>query len=78
MNIRERLESLIKQSGMSKKEVAERMGAHPGSFNSLLVSPSWTTLQNLAKALDIEVEDIFYHTIVCPHCGKPIRIKVES
>ena len=77
MGIRERLEGLIKQSGMSKKEFAEKMEAHPGSLNSLLDSPSWPTLQRIAKALDIEVEEIFSFPFVCPHCGKPIKIRIE-
>lgn len=78
MDITERLEGLINKSGMSKKEIASRMDVHTGSFNSLLKSPSWATLQKFAKALEIDVEEIFSPSIICPHCGKVIKIKVDN
>lgn len=78
MDIKLRIEGLIKESGMTKKEFAQKMGAYAGSLNSLLDSPSWPTLQKVAKALDIEVEEIFSPTIICPHCGKPIKIQIEK
>lgn len=81
MDIRQLIESRIKAAGITKKELAERMGAHPGSLNSMLEAPSWPTLERVARALDIEVPDLFapvsstFHR--CPHCGAEIKIELK-
>ena len=81
MEIRQHIESRIKAAGMTKKEFAEKMGAHAGSLNSLLEAPSWPTLERVAKALGIEVPELFANDegskIICPKCGHHITIKAE-
>lgn len=81
MDIRKHIEDRIKAAGMTKKEFAAKMGAHAGSLNSLINKPSWPTLENIAKAFGIEVEQLFVseptNELACPHCGKPIHIRLE-
>ena len=78
MDIRPFLEARIKDAGLTKKEFAERMGAHAGSLNSLLEAPSWPTLERIASALDTNVQDLFAGAphITCPHCGHQFPITV--
>lgn len=48
-------------------------------------NPTIETLQRLARAMDISILDFFNDerpaisstTLTCPHCGKPINIKIE-
>ena len=81
MEIKQYIEARIKAAGMTKKGLAERMGAHAGSLNSMLEAPSWPTLQRVAKALGCDVPELFSGaigpTIRCPHCGKPIKVTLE-
>lgn len=81
MDIKSHIEARIREAGMTKKELAERMGAHAGSLNSMLEAPSWPTLQRVAKALGCDVPELFSdaigQTIRCPHCGKPIKVTLE-
>ena len=81
MDIKSHIEARIREAGMTKKEVAAKMGAHAGSLNSMLEAPSWPTLERVAKALGCDVPQLFSDStasvIRCPQCGQEIKIKVE-
>lgn len=57
-----RVKSICKQQGISLKELAERMGVSPESVTRMLSengNPTLLTLTGMAKALDVEVYELF-------------------
>ena len=84
--IRDIIEGHIAAAGMTKKAFAEAIGRTAGSLNDLLTSPSWPSLEKMASVLGITVSELVNdsecrHEVnsqhICPHCGKPITIKIE-
>ncbi len=84
-----RIKELIKEKGYTQKEFAEKLGMTTVGLSQIIAGkPSYTTLEKIADALNVEVwellvskEDIIGKNntagITCPHCGKNINIKVE-
>jgi len=57
-----RVKSICKQQGISLKELAERMSVSPEAVTRMLSdngNPTLTTLENVAKALNVEVYELF-------------------
>ena len=57
-----RVKSICKSQGISLKELAERMEVTPEAVTRLLSergNPTLTTLENIAKALSVEVYELF-------------------
>lgn len=83
--IRDILEMKIALAGLTKKEVAERMGIIPNNINAMLTNPSWPTLEKLSGALGISVSELVSDAPAshiepqqkCPYCGHDLNIKVE-
>ena len=83
--IRDILEMKIALAGLTKKEVAERMGIIPNNINAMLANPSWPTLEKLSGALGIPVSELVSDNpashiepqMHCPYCGHDLNIKVE-
>lgn len=87
MTIEERITSLIESRGMSKAAFCETAGLKRQNLNSMLKSPSYPTLIKIATALDVPMWQLFAspeevqkenEQIVCPHCGKPIKITLTK
>lgn len=109
MDIKVRIEDVITQKGLTKKEVAERMGKFNQAFNSLITNPKWDTIELVAQAIGISTETLLFGQIaetssstdkgemdnknktferseqsqtigmlVCPNCGKAIRLNIEK
>ena len=84
--IKEIIEDRIARNGMTKKAFANAIGRTNGSLNDLLNSPSWPSLEKMASVLGISVaelvsgDDETHQSLIrkCPHCGKPINIKIEN
>lgn len=89
-----RVKELLKIKGITQKEFAEKLGMTPIGLSQILSGkPSYTTLEKIASALDVEVwellvslEDVVKkysntkdrgNVQLCPHCGKPIVVKTE-
>jgi len=89
-----RVKELLKIKGITQKEFAEKLGMTPIGLSQILSGkPSYTTLEKIASALDVDVwellispEDIIkkysngkdeVNIQTCPHCGKLIVIKTE-
>lgn len=53
-----RIEAILKERGMSKAELAAKMGVLPASLSRMLPSHSIPTLQKIADALQVSVSDI--------------------
>ena len=58
MDIKTIIENKINAAGLTKKEVAERMGIIPNNINAMIASPSWPTLEKLSNALGVPVSEL--------------------
>jgi len=57
-----RVKSICKKQGLTLKELAERMEVSPEAVTRILSqngNPTLTTLENVAKALKVEVYELF-------------------
>ena len=79
-----RIKEICKSRGITLNDLAERVGVSRVSLSGIATGkqkPSFDTLERLADALNIAPAELFAApkegAITCPHCGKPITIKVE-
>ena len=84
-----RIKEVIKEKGLTQKELADRMGISLSAVKQMIGASSLTTdtLRKMADALGVEVWEFFTTsehissasanciTGNCPHCGKPITVK---
>lgn len=87
-----RIKEVIKQKGLTQKEVAEKLGMSLSGLVQIMTGkPSLTTLEKIAAALDVEVWELLVSReevagtpategrgTVCPYCGKSLSISVEA
>lgn len=73
-----RIREILKQKGMTSKELAEKMGVTPQYISGIIRetgSASVDVLANIAKILNVPVSSLFEdyvsneNTITCPKCG---------
>jgi len=58
--ISEKIKLLCKIKGISQKELAEKMGILPESLNRAINgNPQLSTLYNIAKALEVDITELF-------------------
>ena len=79
-----RIKEAIKEHGTSINEVAEKMGIARFTLSTHVNgNPSTEILLRIADAIGCPVTELFEQpktdslTLICPHCGKNINIKVE-
>lgn len=60
MDIKARIEEVIAQRGLTKREVSERMGKFNQAFNSLITNPKWDTIEHVAEAIGINTEELLF------------------
>lgn len=84
-----RVREILKEQGITTKELAERMGISQSGLNqSISGNPSVRVLTNIADALNVPVWQLFAdpseiqqepngNFITCPHCGRMIRIEIK-
>lgn len=79
-----RIELLIKEKGFNMTSFAEKINTTRQNLYAILKSPSYPTLEKIAEALDVPMWQLFAspeevkedaNTIICPHCGKKIKIE---
>jgi len=76
-----RVKEILKEKGMSQKDLAKRMNVQDGTMSNILsgrYSPTLDTLQRIADALGVEVAELFAPIARCPHCGQPISLQKLS
>lgn len=87
MDIKERIEAVIEKKGMQKAKIAEKMGKYKQGFNQLITDPKWSTIEQVAKAMDMTVQELLFDgqydkptggMFTCPHCGKGVKISIEA
>ena len=79
-----RVQELLKERGMTSKELAEKIGITAGALSQQIkddANPNVKTLDKIAEVLGVDTADLLKKrvetprnnsAIVCPHCGKPI------
>ena len=76
-----RIKELCKERGITQADLARRLGVRPSSLSQSISRNrlSADSLQRIADALNVDVGELFEHdtTLICPHCGHLIRLKVE-
>ena len=84
-----RVKDICKEKGLRFKELADKIGiSDVGLRKQVQGNPSIKTLETIAEALEVpawkllisekEVQQVNSNTISCPHCGKPISIRIEA
>ncbi|MBD5191419.1 MAG: helix-turn-helix transcriptional regulator [Bacteroidales bacterium] len=79
-----RIKELLKQKGITAKELAAKLNLSEGALSqSMNGNPTLERLTQIATALGVSVSELFEEprkdstVITCPHCGKPITLKAE-
>ena len=80
------IKKVIREHGLTLTEMGNKLGVTKSSMTQLVSgNPTLSRLQDMAKVLGIPVSELLRDTdeppkggIVCPHCGKPLNIKVEG
>lgn len=78
-----RIKEAIKEKGYTITSLADKLGIARESLSRMIVSPSYPTLEKIAGALNVPIWQLFASAEeargeVCPHCGMPIKIKIEK
>ena len=80
-----RIKDLCKKNGITQAVLAERLGIQPVSFSQAVSRNKFNMdrLSDIADALGVEIWQLFASAEesrgeVCPHCGMPIKIKIEK
>lgn len=79
-----RIKEAIKEKGYSITSLAEKMKIKRESLSRMIVSPSYPTLLKIAEALNVPLWQLFTTKeengipLVCPHCGKPIKVELKG
>jgi transcriptional regulator with XRE-family HTH domain len=86
--ITKRIKTLLKEHGYTLTEFADKLGTSKQNLLAKLKSPSYPTLEEIAKGLEIpmwklfasekEVRDDMAMKITCPHCNNIIKIKTSN
>ena len=66
---------------MTQADLARRLGIRPSSLSQAISRNRMSAeyLERIANALNVDVGELYEHdtTLVCPHCGRIIRLKAE-
>ena len=80
MNLR--VKEICRERNIMLKDLASMIGiTEVGLSKSLNGNPTLSRLEEIAKALDVSIVELFEKkeasSYTCPHCGKPINIKLS-
>lgn len=76
-----RIKELMKDRGISGLMLAERVGISNVALSTIAtgkMNPSLDTLERIAKALDVEMSDLFApekNRFRCPRCGALLELR---
>lgn len=56
------IEQLLKDHSVTKAELARRIGVQKQSINNLLKNPCENTARKIAKALDLELWELYFYS----------------
>lgn len=80
------IKKTIREHGFTLEKVASELGVSKSTMTQFVSgNPTLSKLQDIAKVLGIPVSELLRDVdtppaegLVCPHCGKPLNIKVEG
>jgi transcriptional regulator with XRE-family HTH domain len=77
-----RIKEICKEKGLELKKLAEMYGTtYQSLFAVMTGNPTIDTLQKISDLLDVSISELFEEKkvgqILCPHCGKEIKIEVK-
>jgi transcriptional regulator with XRE-family HTH domain len=83
-----RIREILKEQGITTKELAEKMGISQSALNqNISGNPSVRILSNIANTLNVPIWQLFADPaeiqtkdnsfITCPHCGREIQIEIK-
>lgn len=84
--MKHRIKELIREKGYMQKDIAEKLGISIVRMSEIVNGkPSYPTLENIARALDAEMWELFatreevlahpHTSIHCPYCGSKFELK---
>lgn len=78
-----RIKEILKEKGISQKDLAEKLGISPPSLSqSLNGNATINLLEKIADALGVPLFELFAEretgVITCPHCGKKILVEAKQ
>lgn len=78
-----RIKEIAKEKKVSISALASMVGITQPNLSNIVndkSKPSLETLEKIADALEVPITELFSNgnIIPCPHCGKPISIKVDA
>lgn len=78
-----RIKDVIKEKGLTVKEVAERLGMSSPSLSSAINgNPTIGMLEKIASALGVPISELFEkpeeNVIHCPNCGAELQLKKKD
>ena len=77
-----RIKEVMKEKGVGVQELADKLGVSRQALSrqingNLMVD----TAQRIADALGVSIAELFESksepTLICPHCGKEIKVKIS-
>lgn len=77
------LKEMVKAYGWTMETLAHKMGVSQPAVSKILNgNPTLSNLKKLSAAMGISLSELVANeekssVISCPHCGKPITIKIE-
>ncbi len=75
-----RVKEILKEKGLTQKDLADKMGVAEISLSrSINGNPNLATLQKIADALDVKIEELFAPKgetthFLCPSCGAKLQL----
>lgn len=78
-----RIKEIAKEKKVSISSLASMVGITQPNLSNIVndkSKPSLETLEKIANALDVPITELFSDSIsvVCPHCGGSVPIKIET
>jgi len=84
-----RIREIIKEQGMTSKELAERLGMSVSALNQHINgNPSIRVVEKIASALEVPLWQLFVSpsetaaqagsTLICPKCGARLNVKLAE
>ena len=78
-----RIKEVIREKGLTVKEVAEKMGmSSPSLSDAINGNPTADKLERIATALNVPITDLFEQPatdiIICPKCRTKLKLMEEQ
>ena len=77
-----RIKEVIKEKGLTVKEVAEKLGmSSPSLSDAINGNPTADKLERIANAINVPISELFEQPatdeVNCPYCGNKIKVSKE-